>query len=120
MRPSAAYADTTERHATLGRWRGAPSYLTAKWPFPRAAALGSSVRTKGIEREIRAKLNFPGRKRLYVAEGSIHLRVPPDGAGWLLEASGIVAAVLNGIDALPVLPGEVDDILAIAPRERLR
>lgn len=120
MRPLAAYAGPTERLATLGRWRGAPSYLTAKWPFPTAAALGSFIRAKGIEREIRARLNSPGRKTLYVADGWICLSAPPDGAGWLSEASGIVAAVLNGIDALPVLPGEVDDILAIAPRERLR
>jgi hypothetical protein len=74
----------------------------------------------GIEREIRTKLNFPGRKTLYVADGWIHLSVPPDGADRLAEAAGIVDVVLGEIDALPVLPGEVDDILAITPRERLK
>ncbi|KQT52446.1 MULTISPECIES: hypothetical protein [unclassified Aureimonas] len=94
--------------------------LAAEWPFPARAALGSSVRGQGIEREIKARLPFPDRKRLTVADGRIRLAVPAGEDERFAAASRIVETVLSTIDSLPVLPGEVDDILAIAPRERLK
>lgn len=48
------------------------------------------------------------------------MRVPADQAARFIEAVAIIADVLSAIDALPVLPGEVEDILAITPRERRR
>lgn len=97
-----------------------PSDLRADWPFPVAAALGSAVRIQGIEREIKAKLPFPDRKRLTVADGLIHLHVPSGQEERLAKAARIVEEVLSGIGELPVLPREVDDILSIVPRERLK
>ncbi|WP_416357538.1 hypothetical protein ACLNGM_05570 [Aureimonas phyllosphaerae] len=94
--------------------------LKAEWPFPVAAALGSRVRAQGIERELRARLAFPDRKHLGVEDGRIVLRFEADQAARLAEAMRVVETVLAGVDALPVLPREVDDILTILPRERLK
>jgi hypothetical protein len=98
----------------------AASLLIAEWPFPSAAALGSAVRAKGIEQEIRARLSWPSRPFLTVAQGTIRFAVP-DGDEERFEAGrDAVEGALQGIEALPMLPREVDDILAIAPRERLK
>lgn len=97
-----------------------PVDLTAEWPFPVSAALGSTVRAQGIKREIEAKLPFPDRKCLTVADGRIYRHMPSGQEERLANASTIVEHVLSGIDALPVLPGETDDILSILPRERLK
>lgn len=94
--------------------------LKAEWPFPVAAALGSRVRAQGIERELRARLAFPDRKHLGVEDGRIVLRFEANQAARLAEAVRVVETVLAGVDALPVLPREVDDILTILPRERLK
>lgn len=98
----------------------AAALLVAEWPFPTAAAFGSAVRAKGIEREILAKLPFPDRKRLKRADDVFRLSIPAEETGRFEQASAIVAATLAGIADLPLLPREVDDILTIAPRERLR
>ena len=76
-----------------------------------AAALGSAVRAQGIEREIRARLPFADRKRLSVEDGIVRLRIPAGQDERLANASRIVGEVLAGVDALPVLPGEVEDIV---------
>ncbi|MBB3937651.1 hypothetical protein [Aureimonas phyllosphaerae] len=94
--------------------------LKAEWPFPVAAALGSRVRAQGIERELRARLAFPDRKHLAVEDGRIVLRFEADQEERLSAASRVVETVLAGVDALAVLPREVDDILTILPRERLK
>ncbi len=94
--------------------------LSAEWTFPRSAALGSRVRAEGIERELRARLAFPDRKHLSVENGTVRLSFDAGQDGRLAEAAGIVADALAGIGALPVLPREVDDILTILPRERLK
>lgn len=94
--------------------------LLSEWPFPAAAALGSRVRAEGIEREIRGRLSFPDRKHLAVEDGYVRLRFEAGQEARLAVAVAVVEGVLGGIDALPVLPREVDDILTIQPRERLR
>ena len=98
----------------------ASSPLVTKWPFPTAAALGSGVRAKGIEREIKGNLSFPDRKHLTVDDGVIRLTFEPGENRRLAEASKVVEQVLGGVDTLVVLPREVDDILTISPRERLK
>ncbi|KQT47572.1 hypothetical protein ASG43_10875 [Aureimonas sp. Leaf454] len=92
----------------------------AEWPFPVAAALGSSVRADGIQREIKARLAFPDRKRLSAEDGLIRLRIPAGDEARFAGAQRIVAQVLAGIGTLPVLPSEAEDILAISSRERLK
>lgn len=94
--------------------------ILAEWPFPVSAALGSAVRAKGIEREIKARLPFPDRKRLTIEDGRIVLAMPAGEDDRLAHASRIVADVLERAEDLPVLPSEVEDILTITPRERLK
>lgn len=99
---------------------GAAPPLLAEWPFPTAAALGSSVRAEGIVREIRGRLAFPDRKHLTVQDGIIRLLFENGQEKRLEDASTIVGGVLSGVETLPLLPREVDDILTILPRERLK
>ncbi|KTR04031.1 hypothetical protein NS365_16645 [Aureimonas ureilytica] len=94
--------------------------LVAEWPFPVSAAMGSAVRAKGIERELTAKLPWILRDRLSVQDGAVRLAFDADEAEAFERAREAVQTVLDGIDTLPVLPREVDDILTILPRERLR
>lgn len=93
---------------------------TAQWPFPAAAAMGSSVRAKGIERELRARLPFAMRGGLGVEAGQISLRLPDVDPAAFESARAIIDKVLADIHALPVLPREAEDILTISARERLR
>lgn len=96
----------------------AEAVTIAEWPFPTAAALGSAVRAQGIEREIRARLPFPDRKRLGVEDGLVRLRIPAGQDDRLATASRIVSEVLAGAHALVVLPSEAEDILSITAHER--
>jgi hypothetical protein len=49
--------------------------LIGEWPLPPSATLGSSVRAKGIEREVRARLPWAVRKFVKVETGRIVLRM---------------------------------------------
>ena len=95
-----------------------PDRLIAKWPLPTSATLGSSVRAKGIEREIRARPPWAARKCVKAEAGHISLRMPDNEADEFSSVSAKVSEVLEGADALPVLPREVEDILAISSRDR--
>jgi len=97
-----------------------PDPLVAEWPFPVAAAMGSAVRAKGIEQELRAKLPFPRRGALVVEGERILLRLPADRADEFAALRAQLDEALAGIGALPLLPREVDDILGLRPAERLR
>lgn len=96
------------------------SQLLAEWPFPVAAAMGSSVRAKGIEQELRAKLPFPRRNDLNIEGGTISLRLAADHAAEFEHLRARIADALAGIGALPLLPREVEDVLGLSPRERLK
>ncbi|WP_244640298.1 hypothetical protein [Aureimonas glaciei] len=92
----------------------------AQWPFPVAAAMGSSVRFKGIDREVRLRLPFPVRAYLASDAAVFTLRMPDDQEGAFQAACETIETVLSGIDTLPVLPSEAEEILTILPRERLK
>ncbi|WP_062017933.1 hypothetical protein [Aureimonas sp. AU4] len=94
--------------------------LVAEWPFPVAATLGSAVRAKGIEQELRARLPFPRRGDLAVEAGRITLRLSHEKALQFEAARAIVDKTLEGIAALPVLPREIEDILTVTGHERLK
>ncbi|WAJ27179.1 hypothetical protein [Antarcticirhabdus aurantiaca] len=94
--------------------------LTAEWPFPVSATLGSSVRAAGIERELRARLSFPDRSHFALEDGRFVFRIRASEKARFEIASEILSDALEAIDTLPVLPGEVEDILSISPRERLK
>jgi hypothetical protein len=91
-----------------------------RWPFPVAAALGSSVRFKGIDREVRLRLPFPVRAYLSVDAERFELRMPEADAEAFEAACETIDTVLAGISTLPVLPSEAEEILTILPRERLK
>jgi hypothetical protein len=92
--------------------------LIAEWPLQPSATLGSSVRTKGIEREIRARLPWAVRKYIKAETGRMTLRMREDDAEEFEAASNKIAKMLETIEVLPVLPREAEDILAISSRER--
>nr|WP_109671956.1 hypothetical protein [Mesorhizobium loti] len=92
--------------------------MVAEWPLSPAATLGSSVRTKGIERELRARLSWAVRKFVKAETGRIILQMPEAEADEFKAASAKVSKTLEGIESLPVLPREAEDVLTISSRER--
>lgn len=92
--------------------------LAADWPLPSQATLGSSVRAKGIERELRRRLPLAVRGCVTVAAGGIALRMNDDDADAFEATSERIAALMETLVALPVFPSEAEDILAISSRER--
>ncbi len=86
--------------------------------MPPAATLGSSVRTKGIEREARADLPWAVRKSLKAETGRLVLQMSEEDAEAFEAASKKISQTVATVEALPVLPREADDILAISSRER--
>lgn len=94
--------------------------LVAEWALPSAATLGSSVRLKGIEREIRSRLPWTTRKWVIAIAGGIVLRMSEAEQGAFDAASLTIAKALVGIEALPILPSEAEDILSMSSRERHR
>lgn len=94
--------------------------ITANWALPYAATLGSSVRSKGIFLKVRARLPVAARKLLSVKTRELTLRLPEGEAAELTRLSAKVEAALAGIESLPVLPREIEDILAIKTSERHR
>lgn len=92
--------------------------LIAEWPLSPAATLGSSVRTKGIEREARAHLPWSVRKNLKAETGRIVLQMTEDDAEAFEAASRKISKTVAAVETLPVLPREAEDILAISSRER--
>ena len=94
--------------------------LVGQWDLPSAATLGSAVRAKGILLEVRARLALAHRKRLDIEAGLLVLHVPEDDLHDFRDAIEIVANTLRGIEDLPVIPREVEDILAITSTERHR
>ncbi|MER9314563.1 hypothetical protein NKI31_03460 [Mesorhizobium sp. M0659] len=92
--------------------------LIAEWPLSPSATLGSAVRSKGIEREVRARLPWAVRKHVKAETGRIALRMSRSEAEAFKAASASISKTLEGVEALPVLPREVEDILTISSRER--
>ena len=94
--------------------------LVEEWTLPASATLGSSIRAKGILFEVRARLPLSARKLLDVEGSVLALRIPEGADDDLHTVSAIVSDTLNSIESLPVIPREVEDILAISATERHR
>ncbi|MGO4405657.1 hypothetical protein AB4Z10_15515 [Bosea sp. RAF48] len=90
----------------------------AEWHLPSSVTLGSSVRARGIEREIRRRLPWSTRKSLTVETGKVVLHMPDAEAAEFDALSAIVGDVLPEFATLPILPSEAEDILSISSRER--
>lgn len=78
------------------------------------------MRARGILLEVRAHLPFAERRLLDVEAGKLVLRAPEDDADDHQETADKVTRRLAGIEDLPVLPREVEDILSIKQAERHR
>lgn len=94
--------------------------LVETWALPPAATLGSSVRAKGILLEIRARLPSPLRKSLDISGTVFTLTMPESARSEFRHASAVVAKSLQGVESLPVIPREIEDILTISTTERRR
>ena len=94
--------------------------LTETWPLPYAATLGSSVRAKGIFLEVRTHLPLAAKRSLKFTSTELALRMPLDATREFRSASAVVSSSLEGIEGLPVIPREIEDILAISTTERHR
>jgi hypothetical protein len=97
-----------------------PTRLIQEWPLSPEATMGSAVRAKGILLEVRAHLPIAERKLLYVESGALVLRVPEDDPEDHVFTVDAVTRKLSGIEHLPVIPREVEDILSIKQAERHR
>jgi hypothetical protein len=97
-----------------------PPALIAEWALPAAATLGSMVRTKGIMLEIRAKLPTTARRYLDVRPGLLLLGMPAGADEEFDRLGKTIARSLVGIETLPVIPREIQDILTITTTERHR
>lgn len=97
-----------------------PIRLIQEWPLSPAATMGSTVRARGILLEVRAHLPFTERKLLDVESGALVLRVPEDDPDDHRATRDAVTRKLAGIEDLPVIPREVEDILSITQAERHR
>ncbi|RFB85868.1 hypothetical protein B5K11_29330 [Rhizobium leguminosarum bv. trifolii] len=96
------------------------SALVETWTLLPAATLGSSVRAKGILLEIRARLPSSVRKSLDISGSVLTLSMPGSSESEFHHASAVVEKSLNGIETLPVIPREIEDILTISTTERRR
>ncbi|UXN76204.1 hypothetical protein N8D56_27050 (plasmid) [Devosia sp. A8/3-2] len=94
--------------------------LIKEWTLPAAATLGSSVRAKGILLEIRARLASAVKRSLDIEAGVLALRMSEGSDDEFLTASVIVSRTLEDIESRPVIPREIEDILAITTTERHR
>jgi hypothetical protein len=82
--------------------------------------MGSAVRARGILLEVRAHLTFAERRLLRVEAGALVLHVPEDDPDDHEATAEAVTRKLSGIEDLPVIPREVEDILSIKQAERHR
>jgi len=94
--------------------------LVREWTLPVAATLGSSVRARGILLEMRARLPAATKKSLDIVGAVLALRMAEGAEEDFRIASEIVTTGLVGIEDLPVIPREIQDILSISTTERHR
>jgi hypothetical protein len=94
--------------------------LLGTWTLPSKTTLGSSVRAHGILLEMRARLPVSSKKFLVLESGELVLAMAADTKSEFNAAAGIVSAAMKDIEALPVIPREIQDILTIKPGERHR
>lgn len=94
--------------------------LTRVWALPFTATLGSSVRAVGIFLEVRVGLPQSLRKALTIKSRELTLRMSEASGADFVNLSERVSKALEGIEEQPVIPREIEDILAITSTERRR
>lgn len=94
--------------------------LLRSWILTPTATLGSAVRAKGILLEMRARLPTAVKKSLDLEGSELTLSMPAGEASEFRAASAIISEGMKGIESLPVIPREIQDILTIKASERHR
>lgn len=94
--------------------------LMRTWLLPSTATMGSAVRAKGIVQEINARLPAPVRKLVEHDVASVTLTMSDTSRSAFRAAVAMITDVLANAAALPVIPREIEDILAITSTERRR
>jgi hypothetical protein len=94
--------------------------LAETWMLSLAATFGSSVRAKGILLEIRARLPLSVRKSLDVNSMTLVLGMAEGSEDDFDITGAAVTRALEGIESLPVISREIQDILGISASERHR
>jgi hypothetical protein len=94
--------------------------LIKTWALSTSVTLGSAMRAKGILQEIRARLPFAVRKALDLEGTVLSLAMPETSRAIFRATSASVTEMLADMEALPVIPREIEDILAITTSERRR
>lgn len=90
------------------------------WTLLPAASFGSAVRAKGILLEIRARLPVAVRKSLDVEGMILTLAMPEEQEDEFVRTSLAVSKALIGIEELPIIPREIQNILGMTASERHR
>lgn len=94
--------------------------LIKTWTLSTAMTLGSSIRAKGILQEIQARLLAISKKSISLDGNELTLAMTASERTAFNAASGVVSGVMNEANTLPVIPREIQDILAIKTSERHR
>ena len=89
-------------------------------PFHHHDFSGSSVRAVGVFLEVRAGLPASARKALTIKSRELTLRTATAGADDFYALWAHIAKSLEGIENLPIIPREIEDILGISSTERRR
>jgi hypothetical protein len=92
--------------------------LVAQWPLSPFATLGSSVRAKGIERELIGRQSRAIARCIRAELGQVTLEMPQSEVATFVRLSKRIEKRLADIEDLPVLPREAEDVLTISTRER--
>ncbi|MDE1991178.1 MAG: hypothetical protein KGI75_01690 [Rhizobiaceae bacterium] len=94
--------------------------LLKTWTLTTSATMGSSVRAKGILQEMQARLPAALKKSLLLDGSDIILAMPASDKTAFNAAAAIVARAMEDVEALPVIPREIEDIFTIKTGERHR
>jgi hypothetical protein len=108
------------RHMSSQPKKKSEAKLVREWMLSAAATLGSSVRARGILLEMRARLPAATKRSLNIMGAVLALRMAEGAEEEFRIASDIVSRGLVGIEDLPVIPREIQDILSISTTERHR
>jgi hypothetical protein len=94
--------------------------LIRTWTLSPAATMGSVVRSKGILQELQSRVPAASKKSLVLDGSDIILAMPASEKAAFHAAVAIVAKAMVDVETLPVIPREIQDILAIKVGERHR
>ncbi|QCJ00707.1 hypothetical protein [Agrobacterium larrymoorei] len=94
--------------------------LVRTWTLPATVTMGSAVRAKGVLQEIQARLPTISKKSISLEGVDLTLAMAASEKTTFNAAAAIASKVVAEAVALPVIPREIEDVLAIKTSERHR